>query len=394
MDPRIHIGIDNCFAIKRWTKPADWARVVSELGMKYIEVVPDLEAEPLLTPDDYRREWVHNVCEAKAKYGVETVMIYSNNTTYDTIGFAHPDKRVRDSVVDRWFENFCRLAEGIGADIGYFVHGLSEDILFDREKRLVAQENVIDCMSRLNRIADKHGIGKAALEQMYTPHQPPFTIDTMIQLMQTVKRISGKPLYVTEDVGHHCPFYLRPDADKLQEAFARYKKDGYISTWLGSKEALALFKGETADKLSADTIKAIEADMDANAAMFSTPRDNDCYEWLKELGCYSPIIHMQQTNGTFSSHAGFTPENNATGKIHPIKVLEAIKESYEKAERPDMPERVEDIYLIQEVYMSTKEVGYQGLWRIQQSTDYLRKYIPKDGMRLSELLARAETLGE
>ena len=394
MDPRIYLGIDNCFAIKRWTRPADWAKAVRELGMRYVEVVPDLEAEPLLTPDDYRSEWVYRVCEAKAKYGVETVMLYSNNTTYDTIGLAHPDKRVRESIVNRWVENFCRLAEGIGADIGYFIHGLSEDILFDPEKRLTAQENVEHCMAEINRIAGMHGIGRAALEQMYTPHQPPFTIGTMISLMQTVRRASGRPLYVTEDVGHHCPFYLRPDEDALQRAFERYRKDGFIGVWLGSQKALDLFRSERGERLSRDTVKAIEAEMDANAGMFSSPRDNDCYEWLRELGCYSPVIHMQQTNGASSAHAAFTPENNADGIIHPIRVLKAIKESYEKAELDDMPARVGEIYLIQEVYMSTKEVGYQGLWRLRESTDYLRRFIPEDGMRLSELLARAETITE
>ncbi len=390
MNPRIHIGIDNCFALKRWTTPAEWARVVRELGMRYIECVPDLEAEPLLTPDDYRRDWVEAVCEAQAKEGVQTVMLYSNNTTYDTVGFAHPDKRVRDNIVDKWFENFCRLAEGIGADIGYFVHGLPENILFNKEARHEAQENVVDCMSRINRIAEKHGIDKVALEQMYTPHQPPFTIDTMIALMQTLKKRSGKALYVTEDVGHHCPFYNRPDADALRRAYLRYKEDGYVEVWLGSLRALELFKAERGERLSEDTIKAIEAEMDENPGMFATERDNDCYEWLREIGCYSPIIHMQQTDGTFSSHAGFTRANNEKGKIHPIKVLEAIRESYAAPERPDMPEKCEDIYLIQEVYMSTKEVGYQGLHRIQESTDYLRKFIPKDGMRLSELLEIAK----
>ncbi len=32
MDPRISIGIDNCFAIKRWVTPAEWGRVIREMG--------------------------------------------------------------------------------------------------------------------------------------------------------------------------------------------------------------------------------------------------------------------------------------------------------------------------------------------------------------------------
>lgn len=386
MDPRIYIGIDNCFALKRWTRPDDWCRVIKDMGMKYIEGVPDLDAEPLLSPDDYRKDWINDVCEAQSKYGVQTVMIYSNNTTYDTTGMAHPDKRFRDSIVDRWFENFCQLAAGIGSDIGYFVHGLSEEIMFDKQKRATAKEHVIECMTRINQMADRHGIEKVALEQMYTPHMPPFTIDGMAELMKIIKKTSGKDLHFTEDVGHHCPYYVRPDADAIREAFIRYKKDGYIGVWLGSKQALELFKNVKGDRISDDVIKAIEADMDTNPDMFSEPRDNDCYEWLKELGCYSSVVHLQQTNGASSSHAVFTPENNENGIIHPVKILKAIAESYKKPVDPDMPARCEDIYLIQEVYMSTKEVGYQGLWRMQESTNYIREFIPKDGMTLSELL--------
>lgn len=386
MDPRIHIGIDNCFALKRWTTPAEWAKVVKDLGMKYIEGVPDLEAEPFLMPADYLDEWIEEVCRVQKEEDVQTVMLYSNDSTYDTQGFAHFDKRVRDKIVDGWFGGFCKTAAGIGADIGYYVCGLPESILFDKQKRKDAQEIVIETMARVNKIAESYGIDKVALEQMYTPHQPPFTIDTMRQLMQAVKQASGKALYITEDVGHHCPFYNRPTEDDLQKAFIRYKKDGYIGVWLGSLEAKALFTGEKGDKLSADTIKAIFADMDENPGMFSEPRDTDCYEWLRNFGCFSPTIHMQQTDGTFSGHQGFLPDNNESGIIHPVKVLEAIQESYNRVHEADMPDMCEDIYLIQELYLSTKDIGYQGLWKMKTSTDYLRKFIPKDGMRLSELI--------
>lgn len=387
MDPKIYLGIDNCFALKRWTTPAEWAKVIKDLGMYYVEAVPDLEAEPLITPKDYQRDWIDQVNEVQAKEGVKTVMIYSNDSTYDTTGFAHPDPRVRRHIVDKWFTGFCEIAAGIGADIGYFVHGLSESVMYDKAARMLAQEHVTECMVDVNRIAEEAGVDKVALEQMYTPHQPPFTIDTMIQLMQTVKRRSGKDFYVTEDVGHHCPFYNRPNPDEIRKAYQRYKKDGYIEIWLGSRRAQELFTQKQSDKIDEDIVKAIMEDMDENADMFSTPRDTDCYEWLREMGCYSPVIHIQQTDGTYSSHKGFTAENNAKGKIHPVKILEAIQESYNRiGTHADMPKPCEDIYLIQELYLSTKDIGYQGLHTLKESTDYLRKFIPRDGMTISELL--------
>lgn len=34
--PKIYLGLDNCFAIKRWINPEDWMRVTREIGFSYI----------------------------------------------------------------------------------------------------------------------------------------------------------------------------------------------------------------------------------------------------------------------------------------------------------------------------------------------------------------------
>ncbi len=388
IDPKIHIGIDNCFAIKRWTAPEDWARVVRDLGMKYVEAVPDLECEPLLTPDDYRQDWIDSVNRMREETGVRVVMFYSNDSTYDTIGFSHPDERVRSYFVNEWFRKFIDMAAQIGSDIGYYVQATPESALYSKTGRALAWNRAKECMSDVNRMAGAAGIGHVVLEQMYTPHQPPFTIEGMRQLIRDITAQSGVPFYLTEDVGHHCRKYFMPDEESLRRAALRYSKDGYVDIWLGSKEAYQLFTGCAKNgQLSNMTVEYLIDDFRKNADLFNAPKDADCYEWLRELGAYSPVIHMQQTDGTHSSHDPFTPENNAVGKIHPVKILRAIAESYAKEQQEGMPPRCEDIYLIQELYLSTKDIGYQGLYKLRASTDYLRKYIPEDGLRLSELLA-------
>ena len=389
MDPKISIGIDNCFALKRWVTPSEWARVIRELGMRYVEGVADLEIEPLLTPKSVHDDWINAVNEQKAKHGVEVVMMYSNDSTYDTAGFAHEDARIRDYYVDGWFDEYMRISAAIGADVGYFVHGVPEEILYDKARYEQMGRNVYDCMNRVGDQAKKYGVKHVALEQMYTPHQPPFTIASMRKLMQQTLKDGHYPLYVTEDVGHHCPFYLRPTEETLVKGFARYCEDGYIPLWLGSRKAQELFTGERKagrDTLQKDTIRAILEDVEENPHLFSEEKDNDCYRWLRELGCWSPVVHLQQTNGKSSGHAPFSPEANEDGIIHPVKILRALKEAYDQPEDPTMPERCDHIYLIQELYLSTKDIGYQGLHKLAWSTDYLRRFIPRDDMSLSELL--------
>lgn len=389
MDPVISIGIDNCFALKRWVKPSEWARVIRDMGMRYVEGVADLEIEPLLTPMSCHTQWIEEVNEQKSKYGISVVMMYSNDSTYDTVGLAHPDARIRDHYVEHWFREFMRTSAAIGADLGYYVHGVSEDILYDRRRYGEMQRHVYDCMSRIGELAREYGVRHVALEQMYTPHQPPFTIESMRRLMRQTLKDGHYPLYLTEDVGHHCPFYLRPTEESLIQGFRRYCQDGYIPLWLGSREAQCLFTGEWQagrTELRKQTIQAIMEDVQQNDHLFSEEKDNDCYQWLKELGCWSPVIHLQQTDGRSSGHAPFSPQTNENGIIHPVRLLRALKDAYDQPEDPSMPPRCDHIYLIQELYLSTRDIGYQGLYKLGWSTDYLRHFIPRDDMTLSQLL--------
>ena len=47
MYPRIYLAIDNCFASKRWSTPADWMKVISDAGIYYVEASADNECDPL-----------------------------------------------------------------------------------------------------------------------------------------------------------------------------------------------------------------------------------------------------------------------------------------------------------------------------------------------------------
>lgn len=59
--PKIYLAIDNCFASKRWTKPEDWMKVISELGLNYIECSADNECDPLYSGTNYLRDWKEEV---------------------------------------------------------------------------------------------------------------------------------------------------------------------------------------------------------------------------------------------------------------------------------------------------------------------------------------------
>ena len=128
--------------------------------------------------------------------------------------------------------------------------------------------------------------------------------------------------------------------------------------------------------------------MDKNPQLFASAKDCDCYQWLSELGCYSPIIHLQQTDGQTSAHISFTEKTNAWGIINPLKVLSALKASYDRPIDPGMPDRCTDIYLTLELYSGTASIIEQDWVGFEESARYWRNAIPEDGLPLDELVAR------
>ena len=104
------------------------------------------------------------------------------------------------------------------------------------------------------------------------------------------------------------------------------------------------------------------------------------------MGCYSPIVHLQQTDGTSSGHKTFTDENNRWGKIDAKKVLAALKKSYEQPDDPNMPPKCSEIYLTLELFSGTAQTHQEILTGYRESAQYWRNAIPVDGMTLDQLI--------
>ena len=125
--------------------------------------------------------------------------------------------------------------------------------------------------------------------------------------------------------------------------------------------------------------------MDRYPYLFAAYEDGDTYGWLREFGCYSPVIHLQQTDGTSSSHRPFTAANNRRGMIHGDKALQAIGAAYSSEPEAEMPPRCEDIYLTLEIFAGTADIPTDIIRGLAESVEYWRRYIPKDGLTLQEL---------
>lgn len=392
-DPKLFLAIDNCFASKRWTKPAEWMQVIKEVGIYHVEASADNECDPLYTTYEYIDNWIHEIKECYKKTGVQVANLYSGHGTYSTLGLAHDDKRIRDKMLNEWLKKMLKVAIELEAGMGFFCHAFSDAILQNPESYKRAEIELYKAFSELAASSGNYDKGYLGVEQMYTPNQIPWTISGAERLIKKVYEISNRAFYITIDTGHQSGQrkFLRPGYGRLKELLGIYRNGERINNlWLGPKTVYDMFYNSAKAPLSyeEDAIEQMVSEMDRFPYLFSSYEDGDPYVWLEKLGCYSPIIHLQQTDGNSSSHRPFIQEYNKTGIIIGDRVLRAIKAAYEQKAEEGMPPICEKIYLTLEIFSGTAEINEDIIYKIKETVKYWRKFVPEDGLQLSELINR------
>lgn len=397
-DPVICLGIDNCFASKHWTVPEDWCRLIAGLGLRYIEASADTECDPLYMGEAYTKDWIGQVREACEKTGVQIANLYSGHGTYATLGLSHWDARVRARFRDQWLKKQADTAQALHAGLGFFAHAFDERVL--QEPSLYAQtlENLCTDLADIACHARDIGMAYIGVEQMYAPHQVPWTIDGAKQMLRRVYEIGGAAFYLTDDVGHMNgqQFFRRPTEPRILEQLAEARKaPGSRRIWMGSRRAMEVFRQAVDGRYTdSEAVKRILQDAEQHPYLFAGERDGSVYDWLEETACYSPIIHLQQSDGSSSPHWPFDEAHNRRGIISGERLLRAVEASFARPQEAGMPPRVEQIVLTLEPFIGTAGNIYDAVSELQETVAYWRRYIPKDGLRLSRLTARLDSLHE
>lgn len=401
MFPRIHLAIDNCFASKRWTTPGEWMQEIRDAGIYAVEASADTELDPLYMGEAYVERWCADVLQAQERTGVRVANLYSGHGSYATLGLAHTDREVRERFLNRWLKPMVDTAAALQAGFGFFCHAFPQAVLADARQYEEEFQELTRNLAEVARYAGEKGMsGDVGVEQMYTPHQAPWTITQARRLLRDVFARGGAPFYITIDVGHQSgqSRYRRPSRDDLLGALDYIRSTGNSPEfWVGPEPVLRHLRhaagaagaaGATARaRENVRAVQEIEALLDRYPHLFAREADGDPYAWLRELAGWSPIVHLQQTDGNTSAHRPFNEETNRTGIIEGGRVLRAIHEHYSNA-RDDgtLPPRVADIYLTLEIFSGTAETPERIRRNVRESAEYWRRFIPADGMGLDELV--------
>jgi sugar phosphate isomerase/epimerase len=324
----LDIGLNGAFITRRWERPDNWMRLTAELGYSYHEFCSDV-LDPFFSGDEaYRADTAQGVREAAEHYGINVWDIYTGVATHRFHGLSHSDPSVRQRMAD-WILSTMRLALAMGAKrVGGHWDAIPAEYLDDQAASDAIAARTVEQFRQLAEQAEAIGLAAIYNEQMYIPSERPWTIaegERFLHAANLGRR--GVPLYLTVDVGH--------------QAGMHYGLTG--------------------------------ADLDYTA-------------WLRQLGPYCEVIHLQQTTADASHHWPFTPEYNLRGHVRMETVLEALAQGFGDAASNPLSQVVVPVkqqLLVAEIIPGSTATESSVLKGLDISRRHLRQYVPEGGLTIN-----------
>ncbi len=257
---RARLGINNCFALKRWPRPEDWARVVREdLGLELVELSLDL-VEGLDIPEERHRS-VELTVEALRKHGLAAEATFTGLAAYGLNLLMHPDAGRRAAAL-RWYRTVVEVTAELGARAtGGHVGTMSVPDWADRTRRSERWSDLRRALIELAGHARDAGLDHLLIENLVAVREP----STMAGVEELLSEgdAAHVPVRLCLDVGHQCV--------------------------PGTEGA-----------------------------------ERDPYAWLEHFGRRLVEVQLQQSDALGDHHWPFTPERNAMGRIEPGRVLDTL----------------------------------------------------------------------
>jgi sugar phosphate isomerase/epimerase len=260
---RARLGINNCFALKRWPRPEDWAQVVrDELDLNLVELSLDL-VEGLDRPAE-RALSVERTRAALNKHGLRAETTFTGLTAYGLNLLMHPDAERRDAAL-RWYRMVIDVTAQLGAEAtGGHVGTMSVPDWRDPTRRSARWSDLRRALIEISGRARDVGLSHLLVENLVSPREPS-TMDGVEELL-TEGGEAHVPVRLCLDVGHQCV--------------------------PGTEGA-----------------------------------ERDPYAWLEHFGSRLVEVQLQQSDALGDRHWPFTPGRNATGRIEPGRVLDTLAAS-------------------------------------------------------------------
>jgi sugar phosphate isomerase/epimerase len=260
---RARLAINNCFAVKRWPRPADWAPLIrDELGLDLVELSLDLVGDVATVAA--RQRAAEETREALTECGLAAEATFTGLAAYSGCLLLHPDAEHRRAAME-WYLAVIDLTARLGArGTGGHIGAMSVPDWTDPARRAQRWSGLQQDLAELTGHARAAGLDYFLIENLASRREP-CTIAGLETLL-TDGDAGHVPARLCLDVGHMCvPGTSGPDRDP--------------------------------------------------------------YAWLRHFGPRLAEIQLQQSDGVADHHWPFTMERNAVGSIDPARVLDTLTDS-------------------------------------------------------------------
>lgn len=260
---RLELGINTCFAVKRWPRPEDWAAVVrDELGLTLVQ--HSLDLVDLDAGDEQVEAQAAALRDAAAAFGLRLHSTFTGLAAYSSNLLLDPNLAAR-SRAEAWFGRAIALTSALGATAtGGHVGAYSVAGWRDPAAREQGLQSLRASLARLAASARRAGLGYIVVENLASPREP--STITGIEGLLADGDEGRVPIRLCLDVGHMC------------------------------------VPGTSAE-------------------------DRDPYAWLRLFGPRAPVVQLQQSDSEGDHHWPFTPAANRVGRIEADAVIDSLEES-------------------------------------------------------------------
>jgi sugar phosphate isomerase/epimerase len=258
------LGINTCFAVKRWPDPADWIEIVRVLGLDSVQLSLDLlpvafDRKPALA-------YVRRAAKLAEVAGIRIHSLFTGLAAYSS-GLLLSDDIEDRLAAFRWYQDIIEITAEAGASgVGGHLGALSVRAASDRAsaRRLIDEE--LEMMRQLADTAQRAGLDHLQFENLAVSREYGHTID---------------------------------EAHAVEEALADSAVPWRLCLDLGHPAAIRT------DKVSAEPMN-----------------------WIAQSWRNTPIVQLQQSPRGADHHGPFTGEANAEGTVVAQAVVDTIRSTW------------------------------------------------------------------
>jgi hypothetical protein len=192
---RLRLGVNTCFAVKRWPRPTDWGPIVRDrLGLSLVQHSLDLVDLDVDDPASLRRDL--------GDHALELHSTFTGLAAYSANLLLHPDGAAREAA-EAWYRRVIAwTAAAGGAATGGHVGALSVPDWTDDAARRERWTGIRASLERLAADARSVGLDHLLVENLAAAREP--STMAMIRELLSDGDPGHVPVRLCLDVGHQC----------------------------------------------------------------------------------------------------------------------------------------------------------------------------------------------